>query len=80
MKPTGIPAMPIDLDPDADRRIAISLLLDRRRLLWNQRKPWVNEHMHGAAEQAEQDRVCDGLTIVRLELLALGYEDQFCQP
>lgn len=80
MKPTGIPAMPIDLDPDADRRIAISLLLDRRRVLWNQSKPWVTLDLHGAAATDEQDRVCDGLTIVRLELLALGYEDQFCQP
>lgn len=80
MKPTGIPAMSVDLDPDAQHRIAVSLLLDRRRVLWNQNKPWVTLDLHGAAAAAEQDRVVSGLADVRLELLAIGYEDQFCQP
>lgn len=80
MKATGIPAMSVDLDPDAQHRIAVSLLLDRRRVLWNQNKPWVTLDLHGPAAAAEQDRVVAGLSDVRLELLALGYEDQFCQP
>ena len=82
MKATGIPAtflLPKEIDPNAEHRIAVSLLLDRRRVLWNQNRPWVTLDLHGVAAVAEQDRVVAGLTEVRLELLALGYEDQFCQ-
>lgn len=80
MKPTGIPAtlLPHELDPDAEQRIAISRLLDRRRALWDKSKPWVNEVLHGSAEVARQLLVENELCDVKRELLALGYTDRFC--
>ena len=78
MKPTGIPAMAIELDDDAEKRIAISHLLSERRQLWDRHKPWINDVLHGAAAVDAQSRVVQDLARNRDALLALGYEDQFC--
>lgn len=81
MKPTGIPAqlLPHEIDPNAEQRIAISRLLDRRRVLWDKSKPWVNDVLNGSAAVEQQKRIELDLLEVRYQLLALGYEDAYCR-
>lgn len=80
MKPTGIPAqlLPREIDPNAEQRIAVSRLLDRRRALWDKSKPWVNDVLNGIAAVDAQKRIELDLLEVRDQLLALGYEDAYC--
>lgn len=80
MNPTGIPAqlLPREIDPNAEQRIAVSRLLDRRRALWDKSKPWVNDVLNGIAAVDAQKRIELDLLEVRDQLLALGYEDAYC--
>lgn len=80
MKPTGIPEalLPHEIDPNAEQRIAVSRLIQRRRALWDKSKPWVNDVLNGIAAVDEQKRIELDLLEVRDQLLALGYEDAYC--
>jgi hypothetical protein len=69
-----------DLDPNAGVRLEIERLLQYRRRLWDQSKPWVNSILHGCRAVEEQSSVQVELRKLRHELLALGHRDDYCQP
>lgn len=69
-----------DLDPNAGVRLEIERLLQCRRRLWDQSKPWVNSILHGCRAVEEQSSVQGELRKLRYELLALGHRDDYCQP